>query len=174
VGDAGHIWYRDAKGKVHQLRGNDWNGKWVTDTYVSMVRFVTAASDGTVWVSSNDPKDKYRLYRRTGPNKWQRDPVGRAIQGSAGAADKVWVVAEGGAFFCLGDNGSWLNTYTPDLNAHADKKYVIKHGETLGSIVKKAYKVSGPELTATVNDVADINGIANPDDIAAGDEIYLP
>ena len=51
---------------------------------------------------------------------------------------------------------------------------MVKQHETLGAIVQDAYKLSGPALTAKIKEVADYNGIANPDRIDAGQEIFLP
>ena len=69
--------------------GRGANGKWKKDAQASHVQFISAASDGTVWLSSADPADKDRLFRRTGANRWQKDAKGKAIQGSAGAADNL-------------------------------------------------------------------------------------
>jgi virginiamycin B lyase len=173
VGDAGHVWYRDSAGKVHQLIGRTANGRWTADSQASHVQFISAASDGTVWVSSADPADKDRLFRRTGANKWHKDANGKAIQGSAGAADKFYCVnAEGVIYKQSGSD--WLVVYGPDLSKTRARTHLVQQHETLGSIVQQTYKVSGPALTAKIKEVAAFNGIANPDRIDAGDEIVLP
>jgi hypothetical protein len=173
TGDAGQVWYRDSAGKVHRLIGRDWKSKWQADTFVSQVQFISAASDGTVWVSSNDPNDKDRLYRRMGTNKWDRDASGKAIQGSVGASDKFYCVNAQGAIHRQ-KGSAWPMVYGPDLSDITARTHLVKKHETLGAIVQKAYQVSGPALTAKIKEVAAYNSIANPDRIDAGMEIVLP
>lgn len=171
VGDTDNVWYRDGSGKVHKLINNDWESKWRTDIQASHVQFISAASDGTVWVGSADPADKDRLFRRTGTNKWHMDETGKAIQGSVGATNKVFVVNDKGTIHHL-QGSAWSVVRGPDLASL--KMHRVKKNETLGAIVKNTYELSGSPLTAKIKEVAGYNGIADPDQIDTGQEIVLP
>lgn len=168
VGNASNVWYRNGSGKVFDLQGGVWNGRWTQDTQASWVQSISTASDGTVCLSSADPADKDRLYMREGQNQWKKDKSGRAIQVSAGSAQTVFCVdADGIIFRQMGDG--WTNYYGPDMSNF----YVIEEGDTLGSIVKDRYGLSGAALNAKVDEIAALNGIVDKDEIKAGEGLIL-
>ena len=59
-----------------------------------------------------------------------------------------------------------ITTTTSTTVAPGQQFYVIKPGDTLGTIAAS--------LNVTVQSIVDLNGLANPDDIQAGQTIEIP
>ena len=108
------------------------------------------------------------LIRRECPNSWERNATGKAIQVSAAAADKVVCPDAGSAIYGLLE-GNWVNYYGPDVNAVR----IVEKGDTLYSLVRGRFGLTGAELTAKVNEVAAKNSITDIDEIDVGDIIVL-
>lgn len=172
VGKSTNVWCRNAAGKVFKLQSSAWDGDWDEDGQASWVQSISAAFDGTVWLSSADPADKDRLFKREGADKWDKNTKAKAIQVSAGSSAKVYCVNESGQIYRLTGsawNGDWTTVTLPDL----PKSHLIKEGETLGAIVQKVYKLSGTAAYAKVDEIVALNGLKDGDEIKAGDTIAL-
>jgi len=172
VGKATNVWCRNEAGKVFKLKGNGWDGDWDEDGQASWAQSISAAFDETMWLSSADPTDKDRLFKREGPDQWDRNTKVKAVQVSVGSASKVYCVDEFGQIRRLtgsGWNGDWTTVPLPDLpNSH-----LIKKGETLGAIVQDVYKLTGTAAYDKVDEIVALNGLEDADEIKAGDSIAL-
>jgi hypothetical protein len=172
VGNAGNVWCRNAAGKVFKLKGSVYDGDWDQDGQASWAQSISAAFDGTVWLSSADPADKDRLFKREAADKWDKNAKAKAVQVSVGSASKVYCVNGSGQIHRLTGsswNGDWTAVTLPDM----PKSHLIRDGETLGAIVLDKYKLSGTAAYAKVAEIVAFNGLKDGDEISAGDTIAL-
>jgi hypothetical protein len=168
VGGMNHVWCRNADGHIFRLNSTGYNGSWTQDPVASMVTSIGVGFDGTVWVANSVGQ----LWKKEG-NEWKRNPDGVAVQVSVGGANHVWCVNNAGQLFKLNGqayNSSWTHVPGPKLPSWT---YVVKEGDTLGEIVKAAFGLSGAALYEKVDEIAQLNGISDPDHIEAGQVIVL-
>jgi hypothetical protein len=168
VGSANHVWYRSQDGRVFRLNGPGYDAGWTQDPLASMVTTIGVGQDGTVWVGNS----LGQLYKKEG-DEWKRNPSASAVQVSVGVADQVWCVNNAGQIYRLGgsayDSG-WLPVSAPQMPSWI---YVVKEGDTLGEIVQAAFGLSGAALYQKVDEIAELNGISDPDEIEVGQVIVL-
>ena len=173
VGSASEVWCRSPENFVFKLKGSNWNAGWEKDTLVSWVRAISTGGDGTVWLTAQAPEEVDRMWMRMGPNKWNKNPSGYARQICVGSADHVWCTNKNGDIF-RNTSPTWDSGWTAIAKPDLPTLYTVVRGDTLSEIVQDHYKLSGSALVKKVNEIADLNGIEDPDEIDAGDVIILP
>lgn len=173
VGDANNVWCRNGSGKVFKLKGSSSSSGWDEDTAVSWVGSIAAGSDGTVWLTNTDPRNRDRLFKREGRNNWSSaNPQGRAVQVAVGKATEVYCVNAKGEIFRL-DGTAWNSTWDPVGQPNTPTIYVVQSGDTLGDIVKSYFKVRGAALAQKIAEVAAQSQIDDADKIDVGDVVVL-
>lgn len=112
VGSAKNVWCRNAAGNVFQLQGSDWDSAWKKDTMASWAQSISAAADGTVWLTAKAPQKVDRMWKREGANSWKENPKGYARQVSVGNDHRV---------MCVNKDGECYRLLSPDWDSDWEK-----------------------------------------------------
>lgn len=119
-------------------------------------------------MSSADPADKGRLFRRKERNSWENDATSRAVQVSARAEEQVVCLNAEGNIYALQDRG-WAYYHGRDKS----DVWIVERGDTLSSIVRASTGLTGKLLAAKVNEVAAINNISDSHGLSVGEVLRL-
>lgn len=169
VGNADHVWYRNTNGKIARLQGSSYDGDWVEDTaQASQVASVSAAADGTLWVTN----DSGQVFKRVG-NKWERNPIASAEQISCGANHLVWCVNDAGQIFHA-ETPDWNTTWRPVSSpVMPQRTYTVQLNDTLGEILKRIYGLTGTALWRRADEVAALNGWPNREHVLHPNDVII-